>query len=355
MSRQSKQFSFSESLPFLNRPENIARYEDGVVYILDRRVYPHTVRFVRCGSYEEVAGAIRDMVTQSYGPKFAALYGMVQAAKRFKTEPASVLPEKMREAADVIIQSRPMNGSVRRASEAMLRAAEKAAEAGEDIEDAVLRAADAYVEEDSRQMDRLGKNGAELIRDGDTVLTHCWADTTLVYTLVNVLKQGKKIEVICTETRPYLQGARLTAAAVTDMGIPATVITDNMPAHIMSLGMVNSFFCGCDRLTLSGHVFNKVGTLQIALCARHFGIPVYVFSFGPDPSAAGPEDVKNEIREGNETLYCLGQRTAAPGVKGFYPAFDATPPEYVTRIVTDTGLYSPFEMRRYWEPEQNRK
>ncbi len=342
-------FKFSDRLPFLNRPENVARYEDGTVYILDRRKYPFNVDFVACRTYEDVAVAIETMVTQSYGPKYATAYAMVQAARALKREKADAVNAGLRKAADRMISTRPTNDAVKIAAERMYHAGKDAAAAGGDVEQAVLDAADAFVIEDNERMDRLGKNAANLIDDGDTVLNHCWADTTIAYTMVNVLEQGKKIKAICGETRPYLQGARLTANAISELGIPTTVITDNMSAHVMSLGMVDKFFAGCDRLTMSGHVFNKVGTLQIAICAHHYGIPFYAFSFGPDPKAKGPEDVVNEVRDGNESLYCLGVRTATPNVSGFYPAFDATPPEFVSGIVTDTGVYPAFTMKYYWD------
>lgn len=346
---KSKQFDCSKRLPFLNKPENVARYEDGTVYLLDRRNYPFEIVFAECKTYQDVAIAIKNMVTQSYGPKYATAYAMVQAARELKRAKRQEIVNGLRVAADVMIDARPTNDAVKIAADRMYEAGQQAALSGVDVEAAVLDAADAFVEEDNERMDRLGKFAADLIDDGDTILNHCWADTTIAYTMVNVVEQGKRIKAICGETRPYLQGARLTANAISEIGVPTTVITDNMPAHVMSLGMINKFFAGCDRLTLSGHVFNKVGTLQIAICAHHFKVPFYAFSFGPDPKAAGPEDVINEVRDGNEVLYCLGKRTATPGVAGFYPAFDATPPEFVSGIITDTGVYPPTLMRHYWD------
>lgn len=352
MGYASREFPFSARLPFLNKPENVARYEDGTVYILDRRCYPHEIRFAACKTYEEVALAIRTMVTQSYGPKYAAAYGMVLAARKLKTARAALVRAGICEAAEAIVAARPTNDAVQLATKHMVAAGLAAVDAGEETERAMLEAADDYVVTEYGRMDRLGSYAAMLIDDGDTVLTHCWADTTIAYTMVHVLEQGKQIRAVCGETRPYLQGARLTANAISELGVPTTVITDNMSAHVMSLGMVNKFFAGCDRLTLSGHVFNKVGTLQIAICAQRFGIPVYIFSTGPDPSANEPSDVVNEVRDGSEALYCLGSRTATPGVQGFYPAFDVTPPELISGIVTDTGVYPPTLMKHYWEMQR---
>lgn len=341
-------FSFSERLPFSNRPENIARYEDGIVKILDRRNYPFEKNFVTCETYEDVAVAIEKMITQSYGPKYAVAYGMVQAARELKNEKTELIIEGIRKAADRMIITRPTNDTVKIVAERMYAETIKAVKEGVDAEEAALKAANDYIIEDNERMDLLGKNAANLIEDGDTVFTICWADTTIAYTMANVVEQGKKINMIISETRPYLQGARLTSQAMLDLGIPTTVITDNMAAHVMSLGKIDKIFFGADRLTMSGHVFNKVGSLQVAICAHHYGIPVYAYSLGPDIHSLTDKDVINEVRDPEEVLHCRGIRTAAPGVKGFYPSFDATPPEFLSGIVTDTGVHPAFTMKNYW-------
>ena len=346
------EFEFNKRLPFLNKPENIARYEDGVVYILDRRIYPFEKKFVRCDTYEDVAVCVEKMVTQSYGPKYACGYGMVLAAHALKNEKSEAMKEGLRKAADRLIKTRPTNDAVKIVVDYMYDNSMRIVDAGSDLEQGMLDAMYQFVIQDNQRMDRLGKVAASLIEDGDTILTHCWPDTTIAYTIANVVEQGKRIQAYCGETRPYLQGARLTANAISELGVPVTVINDNMTAHTMSLGRINKFFAGCDRLTMGGYVFNKVGTLQIALCAKHFGIPVFIFSLGPDPKTKFVEDVINEERDPNESLYCLGHRTATRGVSGFYPAFDVTPPELISGIVTDTGVYSPFLMKHYWEEHQ---
>jgi methylthioribose-1-phosphate isomerase len=194
----------------------------------------------------------------------------------------------------------------------------------------------------------LGRVGASVLKDGDTILTHCWPETTLIYTLMEALSQGKSLKAYTGETRPYLQGARLTAAALRDLGIPVTVITDNMPGFLLSQGKIDVFFAGSDRTTMDGHVINKVGTLQIAICAKEYGVPFYAFAYGPDPQALRPEDVVIEERNPEEVLSLRGIPTAAPGVFGYYPAFDITPPKFITGIITDRGIFPPDKIRDYF-------
>ncbi|MGO4840935.1 hypothetical protein AB4144_52650, partial [Rhizobiaceae sp. 2RAB30] len=141
---------------------------------------------------------------------------------------------------------------------------------------------------------RLGTAAAALVNDGDSILTHCWAETSFVDTLAVCIESGKKVSVICTETRPYLQGARLTAHSVAEMGLPVTVITDGMAAHAMANGLVSRYMTAADRVTLSGHVFNKVGTFQIATAAKALDVPYIAMVLKPDRLAPAPEAVELE-------------------------------------------------------------
>ena len=158
---------------------------------------------------------------------------------------------------------------------------------------------------------------------------------------------GKTFRLFCPETRPYFQGARLTATVCHDMGFDVTVITDNMPAFVMEREHVDLFTCAADAICLDGYVVNKVGTLQIAICANHFGIPTFVTG-APDIGHETKDTVKIEMRDPEFTLQAMGVRTAAQGVKGYYPAFDMTPPHLISGIVTDRGVFSPFDLHRYF-------
>jgi len=341
---------FVQKMPFIVKPYNIAHYEDGVVSILDRRIYPFETRFEECKTYEDVAVAIEKMVTQSLGPAYAAGYGMVQAGRACKDYGIEDIRSYMNLAGVRMINTRPTNHEIRLTVEESLKAVDQAlAKDQTDMEQVLLTFMDDMIDKRHAVSLKLGGFGASVVKSGDAILTHCWPETTLVYTLLTALEQGKDIRAYCTETRPYLQGARLTASAISDMGIDTTVITDNMPASLMSQGKINIFFAGSDRTTMDGHIINKVGTLQLAICAKHFGIPFYPFAYGPDKQSPGPETVKIEERDPEEVLHCRGLRTAAPGVSGYYPAFDITPPDFVTGIITDKGIFPPDKITEYFK------
>lgn len=336
-------------LPFISRHENTARYESGEVFILDRRVYPFRVEFVRCSTVEEVARAIEEMVTQSYGPGLAASYGMVQAARAGGNRSFAEQKSLLESAAARLIQTRPTNNLIQVKVNHLLEKALQSLQRGLDVEQELLTEVQHDLAVTDQRASSLGQFGASLIHNGDTLLTHCWPDSSLVYTVMTALNEGKRIRAFCSETRPYLQGARLTADALAEMGVDTTVITDNMPAALMSRGMITSFFAGSDRVTMSGHVVNKVGTLQVAICAKTFHVPFYAFIYGPDRAALTPDDVVIEERDPDETLYCLGTRTATLRAKGYYPAFDVTPPQFVTALVTDRGVFSPYSAWDYYK------
>ena len=336
---------FLEKMPFLVRPENIVRYENNRVYVLDRRKYPQDVDFVELKNIEEVAQAIFDMVTQSLGPRYLALYGMALAAKDAKPESAE---EELLRAGERLVNTRPTNHEIREAVTSLLKYY-KAYDKREDMSafDIVLSFIDELITKRHFESLSLAEAGSKILNSNDTILTHCFPETTLVYLLIKAKDEGKNLKAVSTETRPYLQGARLTASVLHDMGIPVTLISDNMVADVFSKNLVNVFLTGTDRVTMSGHVVNKVGTLQNAILGNTYGIPYYALSYGPDRNAKTPLDVKIEYRDPIELLSFRGVLIAKEGVKGYYPAFDITPPEYITGIITDKGIFDPFKIGEY--------
>jgi len=317
--------------------------EPGMVRILDRRVFPHSIEFVECFDVEACARAIEDMVTQSAGPGKVAGAALALAAESCAGADAEGRKAAMTAAGARLLKTRPTNNNIRDVVAAVN--AELPQIAGRDdfveVVDSLVRG-----QWDMRLKNcrRLGTAAAALIDDGDAILTHCWAETSLIDTLSVCIESGKKISVICTETRPYLQGARLTAHSVAEMGLPVTVITDGMAAHAMANGLVTRYMTAADRVTLSGHVFNKVGTFQIATAAKALDVPYIAMVLKPDRLAPGPKAVELEMRDGDESLYCLGQRTATPLAKGWYPAFDITPPEFVSSYATQNGVFKAHEL-----------
>lgn len=338
-------------LAFLFRFENIAWYEDGKVRILDRRVYPLREEFVTCSSHLEVAQAITDMVTQSYGPFHAAAMGMALAAHECRDRCAADQKSHLRAAADVIAGARPTTArKMRTWTDDCERDAFAAIDAGESACDAILRGA---LEKFSRRYDRIDREARffmEKIPQNPTIMTQCYGDADVGMLLRALRERGDEAKFFTPETRPYLQGARLTASVISDMGFEVTLITDNMPGYVLGHRHVDLFTTSADVITLDGHVVNKVGTFQIALCANYYGVPYYVAGF-PDRTHPDIGSVHIEERNGDEVRHAMGVLTCKPAVKGYYPAFDITPPELVTGVATDIGVLKPTELRDY-QPEE---
>lgn len=334
-------------MPFMLRYENVAWYEDGEVRILDRRVYPKEIRFEICRTYKEVAKAIKDMVTQSAGPYTAAGMGMALAAYEARDLKGEDLLNFLEDAAETISTARPTTSTrLKKVTRGSIEAAKRAMESGEDIVEALFQESINSLNRRYSAMNEVAKYLCDLIPDGGKVLTQCFAET-IIGTMTRTLKeQGKDVKFYCTETRPYYQGARLTATCISQMGFDTTVITDNMVAYTMENIGIDLFTSASDTITLDGHVANKVGTHQIALVARQFKVPFYVTGM-PDGEKKAKDDIVIELRDPS---LVLGDHTAR-GVKAIYPSFDITPPELITGFVTDKGIYKPSELKKYLETD----
>jgi methylthioribose-1-phosphate isomerase len=342
--------------PDTHRPllaESVRLTDDGVD-ILDRRVYPFERSWVHCAGVEDVAVAIETMVTQSSGPLFATTAGLVLAAREAADKGPAEAVAQLRAAGRRLVATRPTNNAIRDAVAASLEPLADAQERGLDgaqLLPLVTAAAGAH---EMLYRDRslaMGRHAAGLLPDGATVLTHCWADWYLVATVEAAQAAGKQLRFVCTETRPYLQGARLTAPTLVEMGYHPTLITDGMVAATMARGMVDLVLVAADRVTMDGHVVNKVGTLQAALAARAHDLPFLAMVHAPDSRAPGIDDVELEERDGDEVLHLAGRRTAPEGISGYYPAFDVTPPALVTRIATTRGAFEPGRIADHFTTE----
>ena len=343
-------FRADHGLAFLLQFENVAWYENGTVRILDRRVFPMETRFVTCHTHREVAQAIADMVTQSAGPYYAAAHGMTLAAWecRGSADPLAFLEQ----AAYTLSHARPTTSS-RMASitRAALAEAKRALENGRDMVEALREYAVTMMETRYRNIDKCALALADMLPREATVMTQCFAETVVGLMLRDAAQMGKTVRLICPETRPFLQGARLTASVAVQQGCEATVITDNMPGMIFSREKVDLFTSAADAICMDGTVINKVGTFQIALCANHFGIPYYVTG-APDRGKADAAAVTIEYRDGDSVLEHQGVRVTAPGVKGLYPAFDVTPSQLVTGYVTDRGVFTAASLPGYFAADE---
>ena len=334
-------------MPFMLKYENVAWYEDGEVRILDRRVYPKEIRFEICRTHKEVAKAIKDMVTQSAGPYTAAGMGMALAAYEARDLKGEDLLNFLEDAAETISTARPTTSTrLKKVTRGSIEAAKKAMESGYDVVEALFQESINSLNRRYSAMNEVAKYLCDLIPDGGKVLTQCFAET-IIGTMTRTLKeQGKDVKFYCTETRPYYQGARLTATCISQMGFDTTVITDNMVAYTMENIGIDLFTSASDTITLDGHVANKVGTHQIALVAREFKVPFYVTGM-PDGEKKAKDDIVIELRDPS---LVLGDHTAR-GVKAIYPSFDITPPELITGFVTDKGLYKPSDLKEYLDTD----
>jgi methylthioribose-1-phosphate isomerase len=328
------------------------RVDDGAVWILDRRVFPASVSWVRAGNAQEVATAIRDMVTQSSGPLFATTAGMELAAMQVAELPFAEAQQTLFAAGETLASARPTNNHPREAVTSIRLATAQATTTSELVE-ATIAAARAHTDRYRARSRTLGEHTVALLPDGARVLTHCWMDTYLIELVRAADAVGKRFEWVATETRPYLQGARLTAHTLRELGQDVTLITDGMGAAALApsstLGHIDALVTAADRVSLDGSVVNKVGTLGLAIAAHAFDVPFYALVQAPDETVARGDDIVIEERNPSEVLSVLDQRTASPLVtEGWYPAFDVTPPRFVTKIVTDHGVFDPSELGRYF-------
>ncbi len=338
---------FAEAdLPLLIRRQGMADWQDGVVRILDRRALPQEERYVDCRAAEEVAVCIEDMVIQgAFSLSIASGYGLALAA-------GSQNMTELQAASSRLLKTRPTGLALHRMQAACMSAAVSAQEAGANLQDSILEVVDGAAATLAQQGYETGRNACALLEDGSTVLTHCFPDRSYAYLLVEARRVGKQLQVIASETRPYLQGARLTSLCAQQAGFDVRVITDGMSGFLMRRGEIDAFVTAADRVCMDGTVCNKIGTYQHALAAHANKRPYFVLrQSGPDTESADESAVEVEYRNGEEVVIVAGKRTAPVGVEGLYPAFDCTPPELVTRIVTDRGAFPAHEISRYVDVE----
>lgn len=336
-------------LAFMLQYENVAWYENREVKILDRRVYPRVVRYEVCKTHKEVAKAIADMVTQSAGPFTAAGMGMALAAKEVEHEPMEKQIEELKKAGETIANARPTTANrMKQVVEGCIKAAEEGFRWGGTPDEMIFNHTLESLNRRYSKMEEVAEHLVDLFPKNGRIMTQCFGET-IVGMMLRVAKRRKlDLEFFCPETRPYLQGARLTASVIHDMGYPVTVISDNMVGITMQEKKIDVFTSAADSIVLDGHVVNKVGTLQMAVMAKYFGIPYYVTGI-PDREKTSAEDIIIEERNPREVLEFQGIQTTLDGVKGYYPAFDITPPAYVSGVVTNRGIYTPYNIKEYFD------
>lgn len=340
-------------LAHLLRYENIAWYEEGTVNILDRRVYPYEKRTVQCHTYQEVAQAVTDMVTQSGGPFLAVQMGMALAGHEVRSRPVEEQLTFLEEAARTLAAARPTTSEkLKVMTERSLNIARIALDNGRDVTESIVQDAIETINRRYHQIRQLASHLVEQFPEEGVVMTQCFAETIVGMMLLECRAQNKNVRFICPETRPYLQGARLTASVIADMGFEVHVITDNMPAWIMGREQVDLFTTAADIITMDGHVVNKVGTLQIALAAAYHNIPYFVTG-APNLEHETADSVIIEERDVELVKQHLGTNVVEKGVSAYYPAFDITPPKLVNGVVTPRGIFSHYDLKKYHSQEED--
>jgi len=326
---------------------------DGVVKLIDQRKLPHRLEIVECRDYRALAAAIKDMTIRG-APAIgaAAAFGLALAARESHAPTGDALLRDLDQAGKVLRATRPTAVNLMWALDRVLRAARAANLDANGLRDFVVAEAQRIAEEDVAINRAMARNGAALICDGDSVLTHCNAGPlatvdvgTALGVIIEAHKQGKKIHVFVDETRPRLQGARLTAWELMQNGVPMTLIADNASGYYMRRGKIQKCFVGSDRVAANGDVANKIGTYKTAVVAHENGIPFYAVmpTSTIDMNLANGDLIPIEERDAREVTHIEGIPIAPEGVRVGNPAFDVTPNKYITALVTERGVvYPPF-------------
>jgi methylthioribose-1-phosphate isomerase len=323
-------------------------WEDGVVVMIDQRRLPAEEVYLRCQSYREVSAAIRDMAIRG-APAIgvAAAMGVALGVQQSRAEGAALRSEMDAICAD-LAATRPTAVNLFWAIDRMRRRFDALApDGGGRLREGLVAEALAVLDEDVAACRRMGDLGASLLPDQARVLTHCNAGAlatggygTALGVIRSAARMGRLRGVLADETRPFLQGARLTAWELQHDGIPTTLIADNMAGHMMATGEVDAVVVGADRIAANGDVANKIGTYSLAVLARENSVPFYVAAPVStfDLATASGRDIPIEERPAREVTHHGGRRLAPEGVAVRNPAFDVTPHRYVTAIVCERGV-----------------
>jgi len=324
-------------------------WKDGVVITIDQTKLPNKYVLLKMKKCSDVASAIENMKLRG-APLIgvAAAYGLALTAFHSEAKKREDLLREVEESAEILRKTRPTAVNLFWAINRIVKKAQETSGDAKAVIEAVIEEAQRMADDDVEVNRKMGDFGSKLIGDGDVVLTHCNAGSlaTVDYgTALGVIRaawnQGKKIRVIATETRPKLQGARLTVYELKRDGIPVTLITDSMVGYVMSKQMVSKVVVGADRIVRNA-VINKIGTYNIAVLAHEHGIPFYVAAPTSTMDLSHTsDDAVIEERNPEEVTHLCSERIAPKGVRVINPAFDFTPMNYVSAIITEKGVLSP--------------
>ncbi|MBZ2174994.1 S-methyl-5-thioribose-1-phosphate isomerase [Schnuerera sp. xch1] len=327
-------------------------FKDDILFLIDQRKLPVSYEIFQCKTYEEVDFAIKDMVVRG-APAIgtAAAYGVVLAAKQFLNNNKDEFLKRLDIALDVLDKSRPTAVNLMWATNRMRSVIDgNKGLPKESIYNKIKIEADKIYNEDIETNKRIGRNGNTIIPDKATILTHCNAGalaTAGFGTALGVIRQafydGKDILVYADETRPRLQGGRLTAWELAEEGIPTRLIADNVAATLIRDRKIDVILVGADRIAINGDTANKIGTFMLSVVAKEYDVPFYIVAPTStiDFDIESGDEIKIEEREDKEVTHIEGIRIAPKGVEIYNPAFDVTPHENITGIIIEKGIVRP--------------
>ena len=324
-------------------------WRDNSVIMIDQTKLPNSLEFVTYIDYKQVADAIRTLVVRG-APAIgvSGAFGLALAALQSNAKEKDQLIQDLETTKKILFETRPTAVNLAWGLEKIMSVA-KIGETIDQIRTSVIETAKQMAEDDIQINMSIGKNGSDLFDDNDTIMTHCNAGAlaTVGYgTALGVIRatkeSGKNIKVIATETRPVQQGSRLTAFELKHDNIDVSLIPDTAVGYTMANGLVNGVIVGADRILQTGHVFNKIGTYQVATMAKQHSIPFYVAApLSTFDLKSNPEDVIIEQRKASEVTGIGDTKTAPDGIDVINPAFDMTPPELISGIITENGIAKP--------------
>lgn len=324
------------------------------IEIIDQTLLPQKEVYITLKDPDDLFEAIKKLrIRGAPAIGVAAAMGIALGAKQIKASDMGEFTAKLKEIADFLASSRPTAKNLFWAVDRMTAIAKQGGDNPEEIVEALEKEALLIYEEDIEINRRIGENGAQLLKNEETVMTHCNAGAlatagygTALSVIRAAVEEGKEIKVVATETRPLLQGSRLTVWELTSDNIDVTLITDGMSGHFMRRGVINKIVVGADRIAANGDVANKIGTYTHAVLARENDVPFYVAAplSTIDPETKSGEDIPIEERDPDEVREFMGKASTVSGVKVFNPAFDVTPNRLVSGIITEEGvLYPPYQ------------
>ncbi len=324
-------------------------WKDNKVVMIDQTKLPNELGFVEYDDFNQVADAIRTLVVRG-APAIgvSGAFGLALAVLQSKTTTKDELISDLENARKILFETRPTAINLAWGLEKIMKIA-KSGDSVEQIKELVINAAKKMADEDIEINKTMGKNGSVLFDNNDTIMTHCNAGAlaTVAYgTALGVIRatreSGKNVKVIATETRPVQQGSRLTAFELKHDGFDVSLIPDTAVGYSMANGLVDKVVVGADRIVRTGHVFNKIGTYQIATMAKQHGIPFYVAApLSTFDMKSDAKDVIIEMRKGSEVTGIGDKKTAPDDINVINPAFDITPPELISGIITEKGVAKP--------------